>query len=178
MKFQGYSGPTPIIFPQLLRGDRRALYKSGDCRSIYAVKVNRKLKASLWISTPNYRDQITETSILSLPTKAVTRASRASWCALEWDSAPLSTCRTEDYIQGFRRGKEAAIWNCCVLLLCTLLNAMLTFRVRLYCNDCCLRKFSWGNYFSLADERYPMSYSSIISFCWAPSMDNMIASQK
>lgn len=83
MKFQGYSGQIPIIFPQLLGGDHRALDKSGDCRTIYALGVELKPKASLRISTPNYRDQITKTSILSLPTKAITRVSRASCCALE-----------------------------------------------------------------------------------------------
>lgn len=96
-------------------------------------ELNRKLKASLWISTPNYTDQITKTSILSLPTKAVTGVSSASWCALVWDSAPLSTCRSGDYIQGFRTGKEAVIWNCCVLLLCTFLNVMLSCSMRWYC---------------------------------------------
>ncbi len=133
MKFHGYSGQIPIIFPQLLRGDHRALDKPGDCRTIYALRVELKPKASMWISAPNYRDHITKTSILSLPTKAVTRVSRASWCALEWNSAPLSTCGSGDYIQGFRRGKEAVIWNCCVLLLCTFLNAMLSCSMRPYC---------------------------------------------
>lgn len=82
MEFQGYSEQTPIIFPQLLGGDRRAGYKSGDCRSICAVRVNGKLQASLRISAPDCRNQITESSILSPPTKAVTRANRASCRAL------------------------------------------------------------------------------------------------
>lgn len=82
MEFQGYSEQTPIFFPQLLGGDRRAGYKSGDCRSICAARVSGKLQASLRISTPDYRNQITETSILSPPTKAVSRASRASCRAL------------------------------------------------------------------------------------------------
>lgn len=82
MEFQGYSEQTPILFPQLFGGDRRAGYKSGDCRSICAVRVNAKLQASLRISAPDYRNQITQTSILSPPTKAVTRASRASCRAL------------------------------------------------------------------------------------------------
>lgn len=83
MVFQGYSEQAPIIFSQLLGGDRRAGYKSGDCRSICAARVNGKLQASLQISAPDYRNQITETSILSPPTKAVTRASCASCRALE-----------------------------------------------------------------------------------------------
>lgn len=82
MEFQGYSERTPIVFPQLSGGDRRAGYKSGDCRSICAVRVNGKLRASLRISAPDYRNQITPTSIFSPPTKAVTRASRASCRAL------------------------------------------------------------------------------------------------
>lgn len=163
MEFQGYSGQTPIIFPQLLQSDRKALYKSGDCRSIYAVRVNRKLKASLWISTPNYRDRITETSILSLPTKDVTRVSHASWCALEWDSAPLSTCRSGDYIQGFRRGKEAAIWNCCVLLLCTFLNAALSCSMHRYCMTVAWGSSAGGTIFVWPDERCTMFYSSIFT---------------
>lgn len=83
MVFQGYSEQAPIIFSQLLGGDRRTGYKSGDCRSICAARVNGKLQASLQISTPDYRNQITETSILSPPTKAVTRVSCASCRALE-----------------------------------------------------------------------------------------------
>lgn len=83
MEFQGYSEQAPIVFLQLLGGDRRAGYKSGDCRSICAARVDGKLQASLQISAPDYRNQITETSILSPPTKAVTPASRASCRALE-----------------------------------------------------------------------------------------------
>lgn len=127
-------------------------------------ELNRKLKASLWISTPNYTDQITKTSILSLPTKAVTRVSRASWCALEWDSAPLSTCRSGDYIQGFRTGKEAVIWNCCVLLLCTFLNAMLSCSMRWYCMTVARGSSAGGTIFVSADECRPVFYSSMISF--------------
>lgn len=121
MKLQGYSVQTPITFPQLLRGDHRALYKPEDCLSIYALRVSKKLKASLWLSTTTYGDQITETSILSLPTKTVTRASCASWCALELDSAPLSTCRYGDYIQGLRGERrlqsETVVSCCCALFL-------------------------------------------------------------
>lgn len=126
-------------------------------------ELNRELKASLWISTPNYRDQITQTSILSLPTKAVTRVSLASWCALEWDSAPLSTCRSGDYIQGFRRGKEAVIWACCVLLLCTFLNAMLSCSMRWYCMTVSRGSSAGEAIFVLQDECHPRFDSSMIS---------------
>lgn len=133
MKFQGYSEQTPIIFPQLLQYEVTTGLYINQATAIRFTQFNGELKASLWPSTPNCRDHITKTCILSLPTKAVTRVSHASWCALEWDSAPLSTCRSGDYIQGFRRGKEAVIWNCCVLLLCTFLNAVLSCSVPWYC---------------------------------------------
>lgn len=115
-------------------------------------ELNRAFKASLWPSTPNHRDQITKTSIPSLPTKAITHVSHASWCALEWDSAPVSTCRSGDYIQGFRRGKEAVIWNCCVLLLCTFLNAMLSCSIRWCCMTGALQEVQlfWSYHMSVA----------------------------
>ena len=53
-----------------------------------------------------------------------------SWFALEWgpgDSrGPLSTRRSEDYAEGFRRGREAEIRNACVLLQSASLNATLS----------------------------------------------------
>lgn len=72
MEFQGYSEQTAVIFPQLLGGDRRAGYKSGVCRSICAARVSGKLQATLQISAPDYRNQITQAGILSPPTKAAT----------------------------------------------------------------------------------------------------------
>lgn len=59
MEFQGYSEQAPIISLQLFGGDRRAGYKSGDCRSICAARVNGKLQASLQVSAPDCRNQIT-----------------------------------------------------------------------------------------------------------------------
>lgn len=134
-------------------------------------ELNRELKASLWTPSPNYRDQITKTSILSLPTMAVTRASHASCCALEWDSAPLSTCRSGDYIQGFRREKEDVIWNCCTLLLCTLLNATLSCSMRWYCMTVARGSSADETIFVSPDDYCPMYYFLTISSFFSATTD-------
>lgn len=117
------------------------------------VRLNGELKASLWL----YLHWTAGIALLELvfshfQLRRSTRMRPASWCALEWDSAPLSTCRSGDYIQGFRRGKEDVIWNCCVLLLCTFLNAVLSCSVHWYCMTAARGSSSVETIFVSADE--------------------------
>lgn len=158
MKFQGYSGQTPVIFPQLLGGDHRALYKSGDCRSIYTVRENGKLKAP-----PEYPRQTAGIRLLKLvfshfqlrplPERAVPVGVPLSATAPHWTHVDVRI--TFRGLGGERRLQSETVVSCC-----TPLNAMLPCNMHWYCMTAARRNLTGETTFVFPDEDCPTFYSS------------------